>query len=339
MNLMRGLTKNIGKSQHSENLNPINKDNIKRVLINRPNHRLGNQLLITPLIQEIEDTFPNSTIDLFVKGGLAPIIFKNYNNIDRLILLPKKPFKNLIQYFMVWYKIKNRRYDLVINVDKNSSSGRLSTQFANADYKFFGLDYDGLKERYEDYIHIAKYPVYNFREFLSLRGIPKNNHKIPCMDLKLSAEELATGNNALAKLADPNKKTICLFTFATGAKCYSETWWAALYEELKNQYEDLNIIEILPVENVSQIGFKAPVFYSKDIREMGALMANVTVFVGADSGIMHLASAVNAPTVGLFSVTNTSMYQPFNENSLAINTNNTDNDAIISAIDRIITAS
>jgi ADP-heptose:LPS heptosyltransferase len=40
--------------------------------------------------------------------------------------------------------------------------------------------------------------------------------------------------------------------------------------------------------------------YSKDVREIGALMANTEVFIGGDSGIMHLASASKVSTVGLF---------------------------------------
>jgi hypothetical protein len=72
----------------------------------------------------------------------------------------------------------------------------------------------------------------------------------------------------------------------------------SLYDRLKAEYSNYNIIEVLPVENVSQIGFKAPTFYSKDVREIGALMANTEVFIGGDSGIMHLASA--SKVSGLF---------------------------------------
>jgi ADP-heptose:LPS heptosyltransferase len=68
---------------------------IKTVLISRPNHRLG-QLLITPLVQEVTDTFPNCKIDLFVKGNIAAIIFENYENIDSIIKLPKKHFNDLL---------------------------------------------------------------------------------------------------------------------------------------------------------------------------------------------------------------------------------------------------
>ena len=56
---MRGLTKNVGNNNFKE-MPALDKDKVKRVLICRPNHRLGNMLLITPLVQEVERTFPNT---------------------------------------------------------------------------------------------------------------------------------------------------------------------------------------------------------------------------------------------------------------------------------------
>jgi len=55
-------------------------------------------------------------------------------------------------------------------------------------------------------------------------------------------------------------------------------------------------------------------------------------FVGADSGMMHLASAAQLPVVGLFSVTNTDKYAPYGAKSVAINTNETTIDDWIQAI-------
>ena len=148
--LTHSLTKNIGSSHIDQKIDLTQKIEIKRILISRPNHRLGNLLLITPLVQEVIATFPECKIDLFVKGGLAPIIFENYENIDNIIELPKKPFKHLIQYFQVWIKIKRQHYDIVINVNKNSSSGRLSAKFANAKYKFFGESDQDIHSKYKD---------------------------------------------------------------------------------------------------------------------------------------------------------------------------------------------
>ena len=107
-------------------------------------------------------------------------------------------------------------------------------------------------------------------------------------------------------------------------------------ERLQTEFPHLNIIEVLPVQNVSKLSFKAPTFYSKDVREIASLIANTDVFIGADSGIMHLASSSQTPTVGLFSVTDQSLYEPYNDSSVAINTNVIDTDECIRIIRDII---
>ena len=78
------LTSSIGK-KNKPNKPFDSNTNIKRILVSRPNHRLGNQLLVTPLLQELETLFPESKIDLFVKGGVSHEIFKNYSQVDQII--------------------------------------------------------------------------------------------------------------------------------------------------------------------------------------------------------------------------------------------------------------
>ncbi|MBF4508518.1 glycosyltransferase family 9 protein [Flavobacterium sp. JLP] len=333
--LMRNLTKNIGNSSISKS-GPIDKNKIKKVLICRPNKRLGNLLLITPLIQEVTVAFPDCKIDLFVKGTLAPIVFENYTNIDKIIDLPKKPFKELIKYLKVWTLIRKQNYDMVINVDQNSSSGRLAVQFSSAKYKIFGDLPENVKLPYEDYEHIAKYPVYNLRYSLSQVGLEDKKEPVALIDLKLSQDEIANGKKILNKIIDEQKKTIAIFTFATGEKCYGVEWWEEFYTALKKEYPDYNIFEVLPVENVSQINFQAPSFYSKDVREIGSVLANVDVFIGADSGIMHLASASKATTVGLFSGGNLKKYEPYGNNSIGVDTNTNKVSDFITIINSIL---
>ncbi|RZJ50469.1 MAG: lipopolysaccharide heptosyltransferase family protein [Flavobacterium sp.] len=317
---MRNLTKNIGKPKSDSGIFLVDKSDIKRVLICRPNARLGNLLLISPLVQEVAETFPNCKIDLFVKGPLAPIIFENYDQVYKTIHLPKKPFKNLLEYLKVWISITKQPYDMAINVDQDSSSGRLAVRFSKAKYKFYGDLNDSNLQKKGDYAHIAKYPIYNFRNYLTKIGLLKTNKIIAPLDLKLSPYELSDGKKKLNRLTgDNSKRTICLFTYATGTKCLAESWWNDFYSFVKKQYPDYNIIEVLPIENVSQIAFQATTFYSKDIREIGALIANTDVFIGADSGMMHLASSVQTPTVGLFSVSGLKKYEPYDNCSIGVN--------------------
>jgi len=332
----QGLTKNIGNSAQKQ-YSPLPAGaTIKRILISRPNGRLGNLLLITPLLQEVTATFPDCTIDVFVKGGLAPILFKNYKNVNFVIQLPGKPFKDLFKYIGKWVSIKKHRYDIAINVVKHSSSGRLSVQFANAKYKFFGDDATDAVISHPDYGHMAKYAVYNFRHYISQLGFPETDRPVPLLDLKLSTDELANGKRVLQNIVKNDKETICIFTYATGAKCFPPEWWEPVYQRMLAEYPGYNIIELLPKENVSQIGFKAPTFYSMDIREMGAVLAHTKVFLGADSGVMHLASASQTPTVGLFSGNNQKVYEPYNPGSIAINTNENSIDDIINTINAIL---
>jgi len=334
--LMHRLTKNIGNNSLTKN-NDLNKNiKIERVLIIRPNHRLGNLLLITPLVQEVINTFPNCKIDLFIKGNLGPIVFKNYKNIDNIFKLPRKAFKEIFKYFNVWGFLKKQKYDLAINVAIGSSSGRIATKICNANIKIFGDVEESKRNQYDNFEHIAKKPIYSLRNYLAMFGSAVNNNDIPSINLKLSSSELAQGQKIIAELANNNKKTICLFTYATADKCYSKEWWLNFYNKLVESFSDYNFIEILPVENISMIDFKVPSFYSKDIREMCALMANTSLFIGADSGIMHLASAAQIPTIGLFSRLNQIEYQPFNNKSIAINTNNINNDETIKIIANIL---
>jgi len=302
--------------------NPI-KDirEISKILIVRPNHRLGNQLLITPLIQDVIHVFPNAKIHLFLKGSIGSIIFENYSEIEKIISLPKMPFENLIQYLSSFIALRKTKYDLVINTVGYSSSGTIATKMANSKHKIFGIINKEDFPCHLDYLHNAKRPVYDFREGLKKFDCRNHNLEIPKIDLKLSYLEIEEGKRKLLEINSNSKKTICVFTYATAEKKLSKEWWMSFYALLQENFLDYNIIEILPVENVSQIDFKVPCFYSKNVREMASLIENTVLFIGADSGIMHLSNSTNTPTIGLFSVTKVELYQPFGNKSFGVNIN------------------
>lgn len=326
------LTRGIGQSGKNQN-DHLNPNDVRHVLISRPNHRLGNTLLITPLIQEVHKVFPEAKIDLFLKGGVGHIVFQEYDYVERVITLPKKHFKELGKYISAWFSLKKMQYDLAINVEQSSSSGRISLQVANAKFKFFG---DDLEDSKKDSEHIAKYPVLNFRNYCTSLGIKDNNVDVPNLNLMLTDQEKELGKTELYQLTKSHKPTICLFTYATGEKCFSQDWWTTFYEHLHKSYPQFNFIEILPIENVSQINFKAPSFYSSDIRLMTATMHNCIAFIGADSGIMHLASSAQIPVIGLFK-SRAEKYGPYGNSSQAITITENNMQECLSIVDSILT--
>ena len=333
-NMMRKLTKNIGNDKGK--LNSTNLDSIKRILINRPNSRLGNQLLATPLLQELQRVFPNAHVDLFVRSRIAPIIFQNYTNVDKIITLPSKPYNEIFKYLGVWFSLLKQKYDLVINIDSGSSSGRLSTALSKAEYKLFCDSTEQFPTVFSDYFHMAKRPVYCLRNYIGQTEL--STPLLPSLSILLKDDERLKGHEIIKCLTKNDKKTIGIYTFATGNKCLSTEWWTETYEKICRKFQDeYNIIEVLPIENVSQIDFKAPSYYSRDIREMAGVMDNLTAFVTADCGIMHLASATNTPIVSLFSITSPTIYRPYNNGSVVLETKNINNtDEVIDELTKIV---
>ena len=318
--IMKALTGNIGKGLlHQKGQENLDLE-LNRVLICRPNQRLGNTLLITPLVQEIIKENPDVIIDIFVKGRVAPIIFQNYPQVDQIIELPKKPFKELFNYVKVWFKIRNKKYDLAINVHQESSSGRISTILSRSKYKLFGDEF--LTDSNEsEQIHLAKIPVYQFRKFLEIVKGNRSVNDYPIMDLQLNTSEIENGKKLLNGLIqNPTKKTLAFFTYATGDKCYVANWWTNFYDDFYPKYSgQYNLVEILPVEDISMLDRKLTTFYSKDVREIAAFMKNCELLVAADSGMMHLGVAAKTKTIGLFKSNGYKKYEPYgNGNTMVL---------------------
>ncbi|WP_228237798.1 glycosyltransferase family 9 protein [Allomuricauda sp. M10] len=286
-------------------------DAIERILICRPNHRLGNLLLLSPLVQELESTFPNSEIDLLVNHSCAIQLYQNYDNVNNVIVFPKKPFKSPIKYLRALVRFRSKNYDLAINAVMESCTGRLFTSISKARFKFVGDDDADKTER-----HIAKQVIYSLREFLPSIGVISNDAIPPNLDLRLANEELIHGGSLVYDIVQNAHPIICLYPNATG----TEKWWLDLYGHLQKVFPDVNIIEILPKENSPTIGVGVPFLYANDVRELAAIIANTDVFIGPDSGMMHLASSSLTPTIGLFSVTDMEKHKPYNEGSVAIQT-------------------
>ena len=159
---------------------------------------------------------------------------------------------------------------------------------------------------------------------------------MPPLDLKLNHSEVAEGKEILTSLVGNDNLTVCLYTFATGKKCYSTQWWIYFYERLKAQFPRVNFIEILPLHRAAVLSSRVASFYSTDVRQIGSVIANSALFIGADSGIMHLASSVQTPTIGLFSVTDQKRYAPYHNDSMSLDTNSVDVDGCLMAISLIL---
>lgn len=320
------LTSSFKNSKNTYQLSKIDKKKIRRILVTRPNHRLGNQLLLSPLLQTIESEFPHSKIDLLVNGSLSKVLYENYTSVEKIHTLPKKPFKHLPEYIKTSYKIISSKYDIAIVGDGNSNSGKIFTKLSRAKFKIFSSEKNAKVS-----IHIAKKTIDNL---ISVLYKEKNITNYPKLNIRLNDNEIKNGNKIVSSLFTENKKTIAIFTNATGNKKHSKKWWNQFCSKLEDRMPNLNILEILPKENISQVNFQYKSYLSTDIREMASVIENCSIFIGADSGVMHLATSTNTATFGLFNGnTNPEVYCPYGNNKYFIETNKISVEKLIEKIE------
>lgn len=290
---------------------------INKVLICRPDKGLSNLLLISPLVQEIEAIMPHAKVDLIVKDNFAKILFQTFDNIDNIYYLPSKPFKQPVIFIKNLHAAVSREYDLIINAVDTSSLGHLLTKLSNGSEKVFGTPKMISYDNYKNIIHIAKRPIYALREYLNLN----NPTSIPLPSVKLTKKEIQDGKIIVENINKHRKNgIIALFTYGTGKNMHSKKWWNELYFHLKSNFSDYNFIEILSLKNTSQINFKAPCYFGNNLREVASVINACDIFIGANSGIMHLASCLNINTYGLFNCTDIDIYRPYSYKNHAINT-------------------
>lgn len=201
------LTGSLENSKKIEQLKKVPKDSEIRVLISRPNHRLGNQLLISPLIQEVKNEFPNCKIDLVVNGNLSSILFSQFTYIQTIFNLPKKPFKNIFKYASKVISLMSKKYDIAISACDDSNSSKIFVKLSRAKFKIYN---SGLNTNAKP-THISKIPIFNFKTVL-YPSQDLTSYNYPKLSIGLTNEEIEKGRSIIENLFD-NEKDHLYFYF------------------------------------------------------------------------------------------------------------------------------
>ena len=300
---------------------------IYRILVCRPNHRLGNMLLLTPLIAELERTYPGAEIDILAEGGIATEVFGTFFSVKNIYCLPRRGFKHPWTFLSLLLGIRKTRYDLIVDPCLGSNFSRAMTKFLTGRYKL-GFDDrvagSGLTHAVPHSVamrHMAKRAI-NLVRWVHARA-DDDADNFPCMDIRLTANEREQGRGMLAGMLSDSaaRPRVGIFANATGAKRYPQAWWREFIAALMEAIPQADVVEIVPMHGHSMLDSAWPAYYTSDIRRMGAVMAAVDLLISADCGVMHLAVASSVPTAGLFCVTDPAVYAPYGHDGGALQTN------------------
>jgi heptosyltransferase III len=287
------------------------------ILICRPNTRLGNTLLMTPLVEEIEATLPSARVEILTACPSAHEVFQQFPSVRRVHQLPFRGFHHPLRHLLTLLRARRVRYDILIDPSPRSWTARFLTRHLAARLKL-GFARAGEAEGIDVSVpfvgapvHMGDYPVYLLRRGILGLDDAAARAETPTLSIRLTDAERFAGRQEIGRIlaARSPGPVIAVAAHATGAKQFSVDWWRRMIASVQAQLPAAQVIEIRPPNGAAALA-ELPGYSSRRVRHVAAVLEAADCFVCADSGLMHLGAATDATTVGLFKVTEPRLYAP-----------------------------
>ena len=270
--------------------------------------RIGDAVLSTSILNYLKNRFPHCSLYI-ATGKTAALLFKNFNNVKKIFILEKKFFK--IHWLELWSRTFFNKWDIVIDL-----RGSIISYFLFNKKKYV---YKSINKNIHRLDELA---ILMERKHLPLPLIPvlkKDMKKISKDFLKLK-NSIAIGASAnwSAKIW-PSKNFVKLIHMFLKEKQFGKKKSIVFFGSSKDLKNIKKITKHLKK-------FKVKNFCGKlNLIEVAAHLKKCKIFIGNDSGLMHIASVSGIPTLGLFGPSLESRYAPKGNNSYYIRTKKTFN--------------
>ncbi len=258
---------------------------------------IGDAILASGIVDKLHRFYPEAQLDLLVRKGNDGL-YKEHPYLHRLLVWDKKNGKNK-NLLKLASAIRKERYDLVVNLQRFASSGFL-TAFSNAKIKV-GFDKN-------PFAFAFTYKV-SHQIGTGKHEIERNNELIARFtDTSVPKPKLYPARADFAKVAIyKGKPYVCMAPNSVWfTKQYPEHKWIELLKAFPEAYSVYLLGGPPDKEACERIkaaaGNKNVVNLAGQLSflESAALMQEAKMNYVNDSGPLHIASSVNAPTMAIF---------------------------------------
>ena len=283
--------------------------NIKKIAILRAN-ALGDFIVTLPAIEAIRAAYPNAELVLLGKPWHKEFLTPGRSPIDRVIVVPvmkgirdeKKYAENIKEQETFFEEMKKEHFDVAIHFEGNGVSANRFINQLNAGLTV-GLTSENAEkiDRAIDFYYYQS-EVIRYLEVASLIDAKPISLEPQLNVLNQDVEEV----KGLLSLLD-KKPFVVLHPFATDIR---RTWPAENYVPLADWFCEQNIEVVFTglKEDNGEVEKMISKMKNKAINTCGAvnlgglaaLLQKACVVIGGDTGPVHLARAVNTPTVGIY---------------------------------------
>ncbi|MDQ3108817.1 MAG: glycosyltransferase family 9 protein [Bacteroidota bacterium] len=259
----------------------------------------GDVVLATPVLEKLHRVFPEAKIDFLVRKGNESLL-KNHPFLNEVLVFDKKNDKLSNLWKLVW-KVRSKRYDLVVNMHRFASSG-IITAFSGAKHRI-GFD---------------KNPMASFFTHKIPHEIGTGKHEVR-RNLDLIEHFVDVGASSRPKLypTEADYKLISYFKnvgeyicIAPTSVWFTKQWppekWAELIKIIPSRYRVYllggppdakgcqEVLKRAGRDNVANLAGQLTFLQS------AALMESAKMNYVNDSAPMHFASAMNAPVTAIY---------------------------------------
>jgi ADP-heptose:LPS heptosyltransferase len=277
---------------------------IQKILLVRSLFRMGDSILATPAIVLFRKNFPAARID-FVGPRISKTLFRNLP-IDHHYEAARSFPKVCWSYLALLKRIRKAKYDLAVDVSGSSSAlGSFIVGFSAARFRV------GLKGPWDRWFNIRLVRPSSLNKYAVLPELVRSmGLESPPVypTLILSSGEIAEAGRRLQALITGHAGPF-LGVFVGGRKARGKRWAKENFLELAQRLraEGTQPIVFIGPEESDLLGYFSdalgpgvPVLLEPDVRAFAALIANCSLFVGCDSGPVHLACALRVSTIAIF---------------------------------------
>jgi ADP-heptose:LPS heptosyltransferase len=275
-------------------------EKVKRVLLINST-ALGDLLFSTPAIRALKETFPDWRLDLLVNPNYAALVQLN-PHLESIIPFPGRSWR----LWPLMRELKRGQYDLVIILHGNDPEATLLAWATGSPYIIgsggspLNFAYSEKVERQDPFEHAIERRL-NFVRPLGADTTDKR------MQLFLPSRELIRTEVLLLRHFGGSLPLLVGF-HPTGSGRYK--WWPLeYYEELGNRLHETYGAAILIISGrrdrqeaealAARLTGPTLVTGGRPLLEVAAFLHHCRLFVGNDSGPLHMALALGVPSIAL----------------------------------------
>ncbi|MCY7377103.1 MAG: glycosyltransferase family 9 protein, partial [Pyrinomonadaceae bacterium] len=294
----------------------INWSKVNRILVVRL-RSIGDTVLATPSLIALRRFLPEARIDVLLEDWVAPVL-EGFDAVDNVISFKKDDLKSRLQTAQ---KLRRNKYEVAFNLH----GGTTATFFVRASgakhrvgwasYQYNFLYTHRLPSPLEfwqtEHAHSAEQQL----ALLGFVGVPVSDR--PKSRLTVSESALHSIEKKVSAFSVQRSAFALIHPVAAfDTKQWATENFARVAEFLHGKNlsiiaaatkKERGVLEIL--QQTSRVPIQ--IFDDLTLPEITALASRAKIFVGNDSGIAHIAAAVETPSVVIFGSSNINHWKPW----------------------------